>query len=83
MSNESIGKLVLLISVIVIICVIIAVIVRNYQYKKLVNEVLQYLNLQGWNFTNQRDEFISVKSSKGVDNYTYIKYFKDERAKDI
>lgn len=79
MPNDSMWKLILFIVVVVVLCIITIVIVRNYQYKKLVSEVLQYLKIKEWSFTIQEDELITVKSSKGVENYTYIKYFKDNR----
>lgn len=52
---------------------------RRAQFDEISTEALQILRLPRWQYTNPVDTVISMKSSSGVDNYTEIKYFKDNR----
>lgn len=55
-------------------------IVTTILYKKLNREILDSLDLPGWKYLSCEDELITVKSSKSVDNYDAIKFFKEDRS---
>lgn len=62
-----------------VVCALIHSAIRDAQYKELVQEVLKSLNLKDWKFIQPADDIVYVKSSKAVNDYTSIKYFKDNR----
>ena len=80
MTNEEIGMIIFIIFIISVSALTVYAIVSSILYNKLTKEVLNSLNLQDWRFQNNVDELITVKSSKAVDNYDVIKYFKDDRS---
>lgn len=59
--------------VIIVLCIVYAILC-----KKLDSDVLSFLGLYNWKYTGI-DKQIIVKSSKAVDNYDAIKFFKDNR----
>lgn len=52
--------------------------IRNAQFQKVNEEALRMLNLTEWKYRDV-DARIQMKSSRGVDNYSEIQFFKDER----
>ncbi len=73
-------KVYLIITLLLVVALAIVCIVRSIQYKQLTSEVLQFLDLSNWKYRDY-DAVIIQKSSKGVTNYTDIKFLKDNREK--
>lgn len=63
--------------VIIVLCTVIRHI-NNKRYRNLTEEILQRLGLKQWLYL-KADDHIIMKSSKGVNNYLPIQYFKDNR----
>lgn len=84
MKNETMFLLIiaLIISIPVIIVIIVAIVnsVRKKQYEQLIGEVLEYLKLTNWKYRDY-DAIVNLKSSKAVDDYNYLKFFKENREK--
>ena len=51
--------------------------IEQENYRQLEKEVLDALGLSEWEYANEFDYKVRVKSSKAVTDYTDIKYFKD------
>ncbi len=70
----------------VFVIVVIFIIIKLVKYhqkqllRQLTSEVLESLGIDNWLFKNV-DDGIRLKSSKAVDEYDIIKYFKDNRDK--
>lgn len=71
------------------IALILVYVITNAVYKRqydklsvaLEEQVLDDLDLSSWKFTQDSDDFVYLKSSKAVDNYDDIKYFKENEGK--
>lgn len=63
-----------------VILVLIFDFIKKDQYKKLSLEILHSLGLNCWQFLSY-DEVVELKSSRAVDNYSPIQFFKDNREK--
>ena len=68
-----------IILLLIVLALTVYAIVSSILYNKLTKEVLYSMNLQDWRFQSNEDELIILKSSKAVENYDEIKYFKDDR----
>ncbi len=79
MTNEQTGMVIGIIIILSLVTLAVYAIVTTILYKKLTREVLDSLDLQEWKYLSYEDELITVKSSKAVDNYDAIKYFKEDR----
>ena len=77
-NNDSDVMSVIAIGIIVFFVIIITRAIKNSQYKKLTLEIQQSLGLNNWKYLNY-DDLVQLKSSKAVDNYNSIQYFKEDR----
>lgn len=68
------------VAIALIVGIIAFKIIRTKQYEKLSLDVLRALNLDNWKYL-KNDAVINLKSSKAVDEYNEIKFFKDNREK--
>ncbi len=66
-----------IIVVILLLCILYSQI-RKKQYRDLTNEIQGKLGLKRWLYMNA-DDCVTKNSSKSVDNYLPIQYFKDDR----
>jgi len=71
---------ILAIAILVPVVIVIISAIKKKQYQQLNDEVLDFLKLDNWKYTDY-DDRVTLKSSRAVDDYTIIKYFKENREK--
>ena len=52
---------------------------HNAQFQQINEEALQLLNLKHWKYRDEIDTTVSLKSAKGVNDYSDIKFLKENR----
>lgn len=67
--------------VMIIAVVVIAKLVKSYQYGKLEAAVLGELGFSNWDAVSYFDAFVTVKSRQTLGNYDKIKFFKENKAR--
>ena len=72
--------LVVIIGIISIVSLTLVMIksVRDNQYRSLTYQIQEYLGINEWEYSGF-DDFITAKSSRGVDNYDPLQYFMENR----
>lgn len=77
-----------LLLLLIIVAIIIGVVVnQRYNslsqllYAKLEKSILNAMGLSKWSYIKKNDVRVEVKSRKAMDNYNYLKFFKENREK--
>ncbi len=78
MPDSIIAILILVLTVVALVGISLFFIIRHFRFKRLKAEVLDYLELSDWKYTDSIDETVYLKSSRAVENYDPIKFFKED-----